>query len=171
MSAAKDGSVIVLNIATDRCDALALVPGLDDIIHIPLQNITPARVTELQDDLKNFLYSSGSRSRGERAAMRVIEETDDQICERILAELWDNLVYPVLSSLGFSVRISRRCVFKFTDEVSSSLVRTFFHAFGGAPPDHWLFCLYMRLVYTMKMPWDPEPVTTPYRLIFLLYPL
>jgi tetratricopeptide (TPR) repeat protein len=105
MNAAKDGPVVVLNIATERCDALVLVPELDDVIHIPLPNITSNRVTELRDELKDFLYSNGMRSRGQRAAMRVAEEANEQTCYRVLAELWTNLVHPVLNSLAFSVSI------------------------------------------------------------------
>lgn len=48
LTAANDGPVVVLNIAKLRCDALALLPGLDDIIHIPLPNVTSEEVTGLQ---------------------------------------------------------------------------------------------------------------------------
>jgi tetratricopeptide (TPR) repeat protein len=103
LNAARHGPVVVLNISTKRCDALAILPGLEDIIHTPLPNITFKRVTELRDEFKDFLYSSGARSRGKRAAMRVSEEASEQTCARVLAELWNDLIQPVLNSLAFSV--------------------------------------------------------------------
>jgi hypothetical protein len=103
MKAAKDGPVVVLNIATTRCDALALVPGLEDIVHIPFPNITSEKVTRLRDELKDFLFESGIRSGGERAAVKFSEQTNEQTCKRVLKELWKHLVQPVLSSLAFSV--------------------------------------------------------------------
>jgi tetratricopeptide (TPR) repeat protein len=150
INAARNGPVVVLNIAAKSCDALAILPGLDDIIHIPLPNITSERVTELRDELKDFLHSSGVRSRGKRAAMRVTEEADAQTCQHVLAELWDNLVYPVLSSLAFSVRVSQEHLSKVADSDISSLTQTCFPAFGGAPLDRWPSCLYMQLAYTME---------------------
>jgi hypothetical protein len=39
--------------------------------------------------------------------MKITEEADEQTCERVLAELWNDLVHPVLSSLAFSVGVSQ----------------------------------------------------------------
>jgi tetratricopeptide (TPR) repeat protein len=113
MKAARDGPVVVLNMAKTRCDALALLPELDDVIHIPLPEVTPERVNILIEELKDLLGSRGLRMRGERAAKRVEEETDEEGCKRILAELWNNLVKPVLDSLAFSVSIVRSCRFHY----------------------------------------------------------
>jgi hypothetical protein len=104
MKAAQGGPVIVLNVAMKCCDALALVPGLDEVVHIPLPNITSKRVTELADQLKKALYSNGVRSRGERAIRDLEDEMDGERCKVILAELWKSLVKPILDSLAFSVR-------------------------------------------------------------------
>jgi tetratricopeptide (TPR) repeat protein len=105
MKAAQGDPVVVLNIADQRCDALALIPGLDEVIHIPLPNITSKKVKDLEDDLKDLLHSSGVRMRGERAAKKVEDEADDECCKRILAEIWTSLVKPILDSLAFSVRL------------------------------------------------------------------
>ncbi|PVF92651.1 hypothetical protein CPB86DRAFT_801841 [Serendipita vermifera] len=96
----QDGPVVVLNIANSRCDALALLPGLDDVVHIPLPNVTSERITELRDQIKDQLYSAGIRMRNTRAAKKLDEETDNQTCRRVLAELWTNLVKPILDSLA-----------------------------------------------------------------------
>ncbi|PVF91415.1 hypothetical protein CPB86DRAFT_337782, partial [Serendipita vermifera] len=99
---ARGGPVVVLNVSKARCDALALVPGLEDVIHIPLTNVTSESITNLRNELKDRLYSSGIRMREIRATERVTDDADKETCRRILAELWTNLVKPVLDSLAFS---------------------------------------------------------------------
>jgi tetratricopeptide (TPR) repeat protein len=101
--AAQNGPVVVVNIAKSRCDALALLPRLDEVIHIPLPNISSEKVANLRDELNNQLYSNGIRMRGDRAARQVTDEPGDDSCGRVLAELWNDLVKPVLDSLAFSV--------------------------------------------------------------------
>jgi tetratricopeptide (TPR) repeat protein len=103
MSAAQDGPVVVLNINEERCDALALVPGFEEVIHIPLPNISLKSVTGLRDELKDVLYSSGLRLRGDRAAQRWTDESDSKDSKTLLAEIWTGLVKPVLDSFAFSV--------------------------------------------------------------------
>jgi tetratricopeptide (TPR) repeat protein len=132
MKAARNGPVVILNIATKRCDALAIFPGRDDITHIPLPNITSEQVAKLRDELKDFLFSTGIRSRGERAAMKFKDEADEQGCERVLAELWNNLVQPVLSSLTFSVRSFSNTCWK--------LLIVLPPASSGCPSPHLVVC-------------------------------
>jgi hypothetical protein len=81
-----------------------MVPGMEEVIHIPLPNITSQRVTELRDELKNILYTNCLRLRGDRAAQKWADEGDSDSCADILAELWTGLVKPILDSLAFSVR-------------------------------------------------------------------
>jgi tetratricopeptide (TPR) repeat protein len=106
MDATRNGPVIVLNVAKDRCDALALFPEVEEVIHIPLQDLTLKRVTELRDELKDHLYTNGIRLRGNRAARRWTEEGDSNGCRGILAELWNGVVKPVLDALTFWVRLN-----------------------------------------------------------------
>jgi tetratricopeptide (TPR) repeat protein len=109
--AAENGPIIVVNIAEKRCDALALLPDLEEVIHIPLRDISFERVTELRDELKDQLYSKGIRMRGERAAKKMTDELDEDNFERVLGELWINLVKPVIDSLAFSVSSPHYCPF------------------------------------------------------------
>jgi tetratricopeptide (TPR) repeat protein len=107
--AAQNGPVVVLNIAKKRCDALALLTGMDEVVHIPLPDITFERITELRDDLKELLNSRGIRLRGDRAdraAQKWTYGVSNNPCKDILAELWNGIVKPVLDSLAFSVRIN-----------------------------------------------------------------
>jgi tetratricopeptide (TPR) repeat protein len=105
--AARNGPVVIFNVAKERCDALALPTRTKEIIHIPLPDITLKRITELRDELKDLLYSNGVRLRGQRAAQKWTDENDSNDCKTILAELWKGLVKPVLDSLSFSVRLIR----------------------------------------------------------------
>ncbi|PVF92188.1 hypothetical protein CPB86DRAFT_791398, partial [Serendipita vermifera] len=75
--AAHNGPVVIFNIARTRCDALALLPELNDVIPIPLPNITSERITELRDELKDHLYSNGVRMRDTRAAMKFTDDSDE----------------------------------------------------------------------------------------------
>jgi tetratricopeptide (TPR) repeat protein len=136
MEAAVDGPIVVLNVAVEGCDALAIVPGEDDIIHIPLPNVTSERVTELQDKLKDFLHSKGVRSRGERGAIKFKHKPDKQPCEEVLAELWNNLVHPILNSLTLSVRAFYKCMPEIAKYFPSSLIQMSFRESGGVPLDH-----------------------------------
>jgi hypothetical protein len=105
MNAAHNGPVVVLNATEERCDALALVDGMEEVIHIPLPDVTYQRITELRDGLKDVLYSNGLRLRGNRAAKRWTDQDESNDCKDILAELWNKIVKPVLDSLAFSVRV------------------------------------------------------------------
>ncbi|PVG03703.1 hypothetical protein CPB86DRAFT_869573 [Serendipita vermifera] len=102
VKAAQNGPVVTLNIADERCDALAVIPGFDEVIHIPLPDITSSRVSELRDRLKNLLYLTGIRVRGQRAARKATDSIGTADCKEILAELWINLVKPIIDSLAFS---------------------------------------------------------------------
>jgi hypothetical protein len=103
INAAQDGPVVTLNVADKQCDALAIIPGFDEVIHIPLPDITSSRVTQLGDELKDLLYSSGVR--GERAAQKFTDSYDNEGCQRVLAELWNGIVKSVMDSLAFAVRV------------------------------------------------------------------
>ncbi|KAG8760118.1 hypothetical protein FRC14_004006 [Serendipita sp. 396] len=97
--AAKSGPVVVVNVSEMRCDALALASGVDEVVHIPLPKLMSRRVTQLQVELKSILKSSGVRQRAVRD--EDVEVGGDEGCKRILGELWDHLVNPVLHSLKF----------------------------------------------------------------------
>ncbi|PVF92134.1 TPR-like protein [Serendipita vermifera] len=100
--AAQSGPIVIVNMAEKRCDALALRPGLENVIHIPLPNITSKEVTKLRDQLKHYLHSSGIRMRNVRATERDKDDADRETCRRVLADLWIDLVKPVLDSLALA---------------------------------------------------------------------
>ncbi|KAF6744791.1 CHAT domain-containing protein [Ephemerocybe angulata] len=84
------GPIVVINIGTDRCDALVLLDGMHKPLHIPLPNFSEHDTTISGD--------RGIRSapRGERAG--------DTPVHRVLRGLWEDVVKPILDALGFTVR-------------------------------------------------------------------
>ncbi|KAG8817399.1 hypothetical protein FRC17_011248, partial [Serendipita sp. 399] len=100
LGAAKNGPVVVVNIAEERCDALALIDGIGEVMHIPLPDLTLEKATNLQVDLTSLLKSSNVRLRAVREPE--FEHGHDGECKRILGELWNCLVKPVLDSLAYS---------------------------------------------------------------------
>jgi tetratricopeptide (TPR) repeat protein len=146
INAAQNGPVVVINIASQRCDALALIPECKDIIHIPLPNITHQSVMELQDGSKKMLNSDGIRMRGDRAA-KAIFHADEESYQEILAELWNGIVKPVIDSLAFSVRVLQNFLFNMSDYLWYSVIQISFPVSGGVPLDHSQPSQSMRLVY------------------------
>jgi len=98
--AAHSGPVVVLNTSKFRCDALILMPNLDDVLHLPLPDFTFKQAQELQHSLK-FVLDNG------RAAKLVpIDGQPRDInteFEKILSKLWLHVVKPVLDILAFTV--------------------------------------------------------------------
>ncbi|TFK32702.1 CHAT domain-containing protein [Crucibulum laeve] len=88
------GYVIVINVTKSRCDALALCPGNQDVVHIPLPGFSYERATELRQ-LLNIQVGSGIWRYGRKAARQ--EEKSGLL--NILSELWLRVVEPILCGL------------------------------------------------------------------------
>jgi len=101
-----DGPIIVINIHETRCDALALISGVDAPVHIPLNNLTHDLASELQERLRRFLSSRDVRSHVQDRGPRSIFDDDVEMqseIHSILKELWRRVVKPILDSLEYSV--------------------------------------------------------------------
>jgi hypothetical protein len=159
MNAAQSGPVVILNIARERCDALAILPGLDEVVHIPLPDLASQRITGIQYELRNILFSNGFRMRGERAAKKVEDTDGDEYCRQILAELWSGLVKPVLDSLALSVRTLNQDTSRLTNQAMYSPVLKICHIFGGVRRDHSLSSRYTLLAFTTGDPSSHRPAT------------
>ncbi|KAK0187361.1 hypothetical protein F5146DRAFT_1004283 [Armillaria mellea] len=79
-NAAKLGPVILLNTLLMKCDALILIPGLDNVMHILL---------------KDFSHEK---------AEPVYGHSNKDVFMNVLKELWTSIVKPVLNSLAFFVQ-------------------------------------------------------------------
>ncbi|KAF6765581.1 CHAT domain-containing protein [Ephemerocybe angulata] len=81
----ESGPVLVINIDKRRCDALALLAGLDEPLHIPLSKFSVTRANEYCTILNSQL------------------RTHDLHVHRVLRGLWEDVVTPILDALGYSV--------------------------------------------------------------------
>ena len=104
----EEGPIVIINIHSDRCDALALVAGAEKPLHIPLPNFSYQEAARLANGLCDYLFSLGIRS--PRAMQRLGHPlpsgsgSDSGIdLPVILKALWSNIVSPILEALAFSV--------------------------------------------------------------------
>ncbi|KEP45513.1 aromatic di-alanine and TPR containing protein [Rhizoctonia solani 123E] len=98
ISAVRNGPVVILNCHTDRCDALVIKPGHNQIAHLPLPNYTEQRARSARSELDASLGKQGLRQRG----FKLMYQTNSEVSfERVLGTLWSDIVQPVLSHLGF----------------------------------------------------------------------
>ena len=106
--AAKAGPVVVVNVHKDRCDAFALVDGLDEIVHIHLPDFSYAKAQGLHLHLNQLLSTAGVRVHNTdiRATKRATGTTSKHGgFEFVLSNLWSSVVKPVLDGLAFTVSI------------------------------------------------------------------
>jgi hypothetical protein len=99
--AACGGPVIMVNVSKARCDALILLPNLNDVLHVPLLTFTYHDAKQLQQSLygilnQKHLVNFQESGRGGRLAMPNLE----QEFENILSQLWNNVVRPILDGMG-----------------------------------------------------------------------
>ena len=115
------GPVVMLNASEQRCDALVLIPDLDnDVLHIPLPDISLAKVKALHNILHELLRSDGrkidmllnSSRRGDMERLGIIlvsQEGDspqgrlDEVFKNMLSIIWDCVVKPIIKGLALTV--------------------------------------------------------------------
>ena len=99
-----DGPIVVFNIHQDRCDALALVSGLDSPIHIPLKTFSLQQAIQLSEDIRRYLTDHHVRQReGDRGTFRLNLQNPEGIMYKVLRELWEHVAKPILGTLGYLV--------------------------------------------------------------------
>ncbi|TFK45053.1 CHAT domain-containing protein [Crucibulum laeve] len=110
--AANDGIVVIINITGQQCDALAICPDRNTVLHIPLPDFKEQEAVEWQNVLANVITKSGrsiEQSKTERAGRpwnaQKLDKADDPdvSLERILAGLWGKVVGPIVEALNLSV--------------------------------------------------------------------
>ncbi|TFY69354.1 hypothetical protein EVJ58_g453 [Rhodofomes roseus] len=94
--------VVIVNTDQLQCDALVLIEGLDDVIHIPLDSFSLDHAQRLHRGLSHLLSASNLRRRTTRAAKMISTDSSVASVENVLAELWQRVVKPILDSLAFS---------------------------------------------------------------------
>ncbi|TFK45056.1 CHAT domain-containing protein [Crucibulum laeve] len=111
-SAAKYGTVVIINVNNWSCDALVLRPDNDTALHIPLPDFTEQEAVKWQNVLSNLIAKSGrsiEQTHTERAgrpwlgAQRKEDDHDSDALEYILAGLWDRVIRPIVEALKLPV--------------------------------------------------------------------
>ncbi|CAE6411319.1 unnamed protein product [Rhizoctonia solani] len=96
---ARNGPIVVLNFPTNRCDALFLFPGSNEISSIPLQNFTQKKAQSLLFRMEKSLRLKQLRQRG----VKVLHEPGfEDGMGSVLAILWSDIVKPILDFLGYT---------------------------------------------------------------------
>ncbi|KAG8680772.1 hypothetical protein FRC11_002018, partial [Ceratobasidium sp. 423] len=101
VKATRSGPIVVINCHQDRCDALLILPGKHDITHLPLPNFTEKKARNARFELETSLRRRGRRQRG--AEPWQPPGSMDSI-SRLLLDLWEDIVKPILDYLGLLVR-------------------------------------------------------------------
>ncbi|KAJ7880844.1 CHAT domain-containing protein [Mycena leptocephala] len=95
--AAQHGPVVILNSTHGQCDALILIPGLDDdVMHVALTNAKPMNVESMAQSLCHLVRGGPERIVWKREGQMNPEEEFAQL----LSELWLGIVKPVLEGLA-----------------------------------------------------------------------
>ncbi|KAF6759101.1 hypothetical protein DFP72DRAFT_148681 [Ephemerocybe angulata] len=97
------GPIVAVNVHETRCDAIALLAGADEPIHIPLPNFTLVKAnmhwSNLKETLRFFVHQDVRARRRESE-----KHTGQDALHGILLGLWEDVVKPILQVLGFSSR-------------------------------------------------------------------
>ncbi|KAG8791544.1 hypothetical protein FRC12_008873 [Ceratobasidium sp. 428] len=98
--AARNHPVVVVNVHTSRCDALALLPNAS-VIHIPLPSFSYEKALMVQEQIFRSLSYTGVRSRNERRPTYPTLDKSNDLFKDALAVLWCDVAKFVLSRLGY----------------------------------------------------------------------
>ena len=101
-----DGPVIIFNIHQSRCDALALLAGIEVPLHIPLENFSFDQAEQLQKTLRFDVLKQREVENQDREIWRFAFGNGPSMAF-VLKELWCKVVQPTLEVLGYSVSCSR----------------------------------------------------------------
>ncbi|KAI0313037.1 CHAT domain-containing protein [Amylostereum chailletii] len=99
-AATDSGPVVVVNVAENRCDALIVLQASDTVLHVPLPAANHEIVAAWKDSMLQYLRGSGVRARASRQRLPAVGEQNSVLS--ILANLWSNIVQPVLNALAES---------------------------------------------------------------------
>ncbi|KAF8685700.1 TPR-like protein [Rhizoctonia solani] len=105
MSAARYGPIVVINCYEDRCDALVILPGQDNIQHIPLPNFSQEKGQSTRIKMEHLIRSN--QVRDGMVKRRPVVPIEDFDFESLLAVLWYDIVKPVLDHLGYLRSVSK----------------------------------------------------------------
>jgi hypothetical protein len=105
LPAASTGPVVTINISQKRCDALVIMPGLDDVLHIALNQFSYQQAEKLYKFLRFLLKQRGVFHDVHRKGVLLpsCPINLEAEFEYILSELWLNVAKPILDGLAITV--------------------------------------------------------------------
>ncbi|CUA71840.1 Dynein heavy chain, cytoplasmic [Rhizoctonia solani] len=102
MNAARNGPIVVIICVADSCNALVILPGQDNVNHIPLPAFTEKKAQDARSEIQISLRRKGLRERGVKLRREGGHEPN---FANVLATLWNDIVKPILDYLGYTVRL------------------------------------------------------------------
>ncbi|CAE6498956.1 unnamed protein product [Rhizoctonia solani] len=96
----KNGPVVVLNCYKQRCDALIITPGMQDVTHVPLPSFDADKAKSARIPIERALRGSSINERSQLRRPLVHNEEND--FENVLATLWLDVAKPLLDHLGYT---------------------------------------------------------------------
>ncbi|KAH7333758.1 CHAT domain-containing protein [Rhizoctonia solani] len=99
--AAQTGPLVVINVDHSRCDALVIRPNTEEILHIPLPELSMDKLSTARNELEISLLRNHIRERGVKPKSKPDGKPED-IFERVLNVLWSCITKPVLDALGYA---------------------------------------------------------------------
>lgn len=97
------GAVIITNVSIDRCDAIALLSGQVEPVHIPLTNFSLEKANKYRDNLSIRFQAMGNQMHQEKNDMEDRRGLDNLAVNDILLALWNEVVKPILDTLAYPV--------------------------------------------------------------------
>ena len=147
LCAAQSDPVVVINVDKHHCDALVLLAGLDEAIHIPLNNFSFKKAQELHCFLNQMLLAAGVCQR-DISRMRCAATTAGSDFPSILSNIWAYVVNPVLDGLAIHVSHSLSTISMLMMRYSRrNLAQRTLLIFGGVQQDHLHFFQSMWQVF------------------------
>ncbi|KAJ2927315.1 hypothetical protein H1R20_g9781, partial [Candolleomyces eurysporus] len=110
----ESGPVVVINVHSTRCDAIALIAGSEEPLHIPLPDFSLSDAVDLRQLLEKALKQFGITMRGSSVDLTSPEvramkpkfsgknspKESPLLIEDILRQLWSHLVKPIVEALA-----------------------------------------------------------------------
>jgi hypothetical protein len=104
------GHAVVINVHHTRCDAIALIAGVDGPLHIQLPRFSWNKANRYQQDF--ITYLQGHQLRMREAKLDLVEDQQERgikphikkgLVHDVLQGLWKDVVKPILKALAFHV--------------------------------------------------------------------
>ncbi|KAF5309731.1 hypothetical protein D9611_014450 [Ephemerocybe angulata] len=116
----EEGPIVVINVDKHRCDAIALLNGMDEPLHIPLPNFSLKKANDYRSRLKAQLRSQGLRDRAYDHDREVVDShptllarplrpvirgnPGENIVRGVLRGLWVEVAKPILDHLSIPMK-------------------------------------------------------------------